>query len=377
MGQHTLWKTLSCDLLPEEVATYSQELAIITTEQSEIEAEKKEVMSTFTARLNKCIADGRVLARKITTRKEDRQVECDLEFDYAKGMVYTVRLDTGVTISQRKLTDDERQERLDFEGEEERQQELEETRSDSPEPVCPKCEGDGFYIEDGIDNGGGEVFCDCPAGIAAQKENAPTNPICQRCHSAHPDCGACCKLCLRPCNAAQVCLVEEAELEQQEATEAEESRRDAICKDWRDCEHKDICFTDQNEEDGHCFVSNPEKIPQSSQPADDHDKDGVTFEKMEHIQVELPKKITNIRAQIIVVCGVSGMWYVNTHLHTPDGGSSGLPWPSLSDKYASRYDAIKDGAEGLWNDAITYIKDQKKLVIVQEAIKSTIAGVIP
>lgn len=119
MSKHTMYKNLPCDLSTTEIATYSEELAKITNQQAEIEAEKKEVLSDFTAKLNKCVADGRVLARKITTKKEDRHVECDLDFDYVKGMVYIVRSDTGATIDQRKLTDDERQERLDFEREQE------------------------------------------------------------------------------------------------------------------------------------------------------------------------------------------------------------------------------------------------------------------
>ena len=115
--KHSIYKNLPCDLTRDEVATYSELLAKTTSEQAEIEGEKKEVMSDFAAKLNKCVADGRVLARKITTKKEDRQVECDLDFDYARGQVYTVRTDTGVTIDQRKLTDDERQEKLDFDQE--------------------------------------------------------------------------------------------------------------------------------------------------------------------------------------------------------------------------------------------------------------------
>ena len=115
MSKHSVYKSLPCDLTREEIAAYSEELAKITSQQAEIEAEKKEVLSDFTAKLNKCVADGRVLARKITTRKEDRHIECDLDFDYAKGLVFTVRLDTGTTIDQRKLTDEERQEYLNFE----------------------------------------------------------------------------------------------------------------------------------------------------------------------------------------------------------------------------------------------------------------------
>ncbi|MEI6207321.1 MAG: hypothetical protein WCP20_11095 [Desulfuromonadales bacterium] len=133
MSKHTLWKNLSCDLTTEEIATYSQELASITSEQSEIEAEKKEVMSNFAAKLNKCIADGRVLARKIITKKEDRNIECDLDFDYGNGMVYTVRTDTCVTISQRKLSDEERQEWLDSDAEEGRKQEAEDSQQPEPE----------------------------------------------------------------------------------------------------------------------------------------------------------------------------------------------------------------------------------------------------
>ena len=117
MSKHTLWKNLSCELTQDEVTTYSLELANATIERNEIESHKKEVLSDFTARINKCMADAAVLSRKVQTRKEDRQVECDLDFDYVRGQVYTIRTDTGVTIDQRKLTDDERQERLNFEQE--------------------------------------------------------------------------------------------------------------------------------------------------------------------------------------------------------------------------------------------------------------------
>lgn len=111
-------RTLVCELTTEEIAAYSQELATITSLEAEVEAEKKEKMSDFTAKLNKCAADRRMLARKITTKKEDRQVECDWEFDYPKGKAYLIRLDTGVTIDSRPLSDEERQQRLDLEGEE-------------------------------------------------------------------------------------------------------------------------------------------------------------------------------------------------------------------------------------------------------------------
>lgn len=283
--KHTLWKTLSCDLTGEEVNTYSQELASVTTEQAEIEAEKKDILSSFTARLNKCAADRIVLARKITTKKEDRQVECDLDFDYAKGMVYTVRTDTGVTIAQRKLSEDERQQWLDLDAEEGRRQEAEDRRNetaaagtagnviegeilqiehkpaedtDTEISVCSNTECSHYDADE--PNGCAEcenVYeCDqCkPTGTAAE-----TSEECSRCQVA--GCGNCCRDCKNICNNQQICLVEEAEEEKKQAELAEFARRDSICKEWRFCDHKGICFMPENEINGTCFKDEPHLIP--------------------------------------------------------------------------------------------------------------------
>ena len=137
------YQKLVCDLNDTEVQNYSNELARLVTEQAEIEAEKKEVMSDFAAKINKAIADCRVLSRKVSTRKEERQTECDYEYDYVRGTVYTIRIDTGVTISSRKLTDDERQERLDFENE----QDTEGEQQDVQYYTGPVIDGEILQIE--------------------------------------------------------------------------------------------------------------------------------------------------------------------------------------------------------------------------------------
>jgi hypothetical protein len=278
MSKHTLWKNLSCDLTQDEISQYSQELARITGEQSEIEAQKKEVMSDFAAKLNKCTADGRVLARKIITKKEDRQVECDLEFDYKTGMVYTVRCDNGVTIDQRKLTEDERQQRLDLDGEESRRQEAEDKRNDNAAP--PIIEGEILQIEHKPEEGEEPVamVCNnsdclkydvgCPNGCneleyVEECENAVVKEIsaeCVRCHES-TQCVMCCKTCTEICNEQQFCLVEEAAEEKRQAEETENERRASICKTWTECQHKDICFTPANEEAGICFIDEPGKLP--------------------------------------------------------------------------------------------------------------------
>jgi hypothetical protein len=252
--KQSLWKSLSCDLTQEEIATYSQELATVTGEQAEIEAEKKEVMSSFAAKLNKCIADGRVLARKIITKKEDRQVECDLDFDYAKGMVFTVRTDNGVTIGQRKLTDEERQEWLDFEGEEDRKQAAEEKREEEYLADCQNMERDEPPVIEG------ELL---------QIEHTPAEPgvsVCgnTECHYNDATEGNGCKQYEEVWECKQA-LQEGAE--DTEAAKAEMARRDSICKTWNECEHQDICFTEQNEEDGICFKDEPHRLPVVEEPA--------------------------------------------------------------------------------------------------------------
>ena len=269
MSKHTMYKNLQCDLTMEEIAVYSQELAAITQQQAEIEAEKKEVMSKFTADLNKCIADSRVLARKITLRKEDRQVECDLDFDYARGMVYTIRADTGVTISQRKLSDEERQEKLDFEREEDKQQAIEEqAEASAPVEVAQEPEEEDHEISicgnaechyhDATEGNGckqNEYVWECKQAV--QEGAVATVPAeCTRCHES-TNCEKCCETCEDQCNQSQICLLKEAEEEKKQAQEAE---RDSICHEWRECGYRDVCFTPENIEAGICFKDEPDKL---------------------------------------------------------------------------------------------------------------------
>lgn len=245
MSKHTMWKSLSCDLTAEEVSTYSMELANATIERNEIESEKKEIMSNFTARINKCNADGAVLSRKIQTRKEDRQVECDLDFDYAKGMVYTIRTDTGVTIGQRKLTDDERQQWLDLDAEEGRRQEAADKRDNATADNGPVIEGEILQIEYAPDGGtpdshnadepeiticGNDVchYHDATEGNGCKQyemvweckqavqetpdERATLTALCEQCKNMHPSCADCCSKCVNTCNTIQNCRWPNAEV---------------------------------------------------------------------------------------------------------------------------------------------------------------------
>ena len=233
MSKHSIWKNLSCDLTDGEVATYSQELAKITQTQAEIDAEKKEVMSKFTADLNKCIADSRVLARKITSRKEDRHVECDLDFDYSRGLVYTVRIDTGVTIDQRKLTDDERQQKIDFDGEQDKQQELQDSQA----------EVESSPVEDDSQD---------TESLPADESNFCVNTECEHHDDIEPN----------GCTECEYTYECDQSIQKVEGviTVEEHDRRDKICPEWHECVHAEKCMDDSINTECVCYVAEQEKL---------------------------------------------------------------------------------------------------------------------
>lgn len=102
-------RNLNCDLTEEEVSTYSNELARITTEQEGLEDEKKSVMSGYKDKIDRCVLDMRTLARKIQTRKEMRDVECRWTFDFSKARATLKRIDTLEIIEERAMTAEELQ----------------------------------------------------------------------------------------------------------------------------------------------------------------------------------------------------------------------------------------------------------------------------
>jgi hypothetical protein len=102
-------RDLIVKLNDDEVRTYSEELARVTTLQAEAEDEKKAVTSGFKDKIDRFIADSRTLARKISTRQELRAVDCEWVNDYDNIIAVLHRKDTGEVIDRQKLTEEEMQ----------------------------------------------------------------------------------------------------------------------------------------------------------------------------------------------------------------------------------------------------------------------------
>jgi hypothetical protein len=108
-------RSLMVALNEDEIRSYAAELARVTAQQAELEDEKKAVMSGFKNRIDRCVADCRTLAQKVTTRRELRDIDC--EWSPARdGKMQLTRLDTAEVIDTRKMTEEERQESLPLAG---------------------------------------------------------------------------------------------------------------------------------------------------------------------------------------------------------------------------------------------------------------------
>jgi hypothetical protein len=151
---------LECILTEEQTKTYSGELARLTQQQAELEDRKKEVGAEYKAKIDACISTTRVIARKVSTGREMRDVEVRWDYDYLANCKCLFRLDTGELLDTKALTENERQMCLELE------------KPQETSNICPKCEGDGMYYEDDPAEGeeGGEVYCACPVGVARREQ---------------------------------------------------------------------------------------------------------------------------------------------------------------------------------------------------------------
>jgi len=103
---------LKCILTEEEIKESGAQLAKSYSDITDLEEEKKSVVSDFKAQIDKATAEASLLARKIQNGYEFRNVGCEEIWDYDEKLVYVVRVDTGETIRSRVMTSEELQKKL-------------------------------------------------------------------------------------------------------------------------------------------------------------------------------------------------------------------------------------------------------------------------
>ena len=105
-----------CVLTGDETVERSREMAQLMSEIASDEADLKAVVQEFKRRIAGKEARLGTLARNVQNGFEFRTVPCTRHFDYALGRVEEFRSDTGERVSERRMSDEERQQDLGFSG---------------------------------------------------------------------------------------------------------------------------------------------------------------------------------------------------------------------------------------------------------------------
>jgi ferritin-like protein len=100
---------LAVGLTREEVEAKSQLMATRVAEIDVKKAEFSELAKNNRSRLAEMETDIRRLSNAVRDKAEIRGVSCERIFNYTTGRVRDVRVDTGDVLSERDMTDDERQ----------------------------------------------------------------------------------------------------------------------------------------------------------------------------------------------------------------------------------------------------------------------------
>lgn len=103
---------LKCILTEKEIKESGANLARFHSEISDLENQKKSVVSDFKSKIEKATAEADIEARKIQNGYEYRSVECEVQKIFDEKVVQVVRTDTGEIIKQRAMTPDELQEKM-------------------------------------------------------------------------------------------------------------------------------------------------------------------------------------------------------------------------------------------------------------------------
>ncbi len=108
MAFKMLTLTLPCVLTEQELADRGQSLAKITQEIETKEEEKKASAKIFKDELDAMVGTSLTLSRAISTKTEDRPVECRKEYNVRKGTWKIIREDTAEVTEAGTMTDEER-----------------------------------------------------------------------------------------------------------------------------------------------------------------------------------------------------------------------------------------------------------------------------
>lgn len=109
-------RDLKVALSKEEVAERADRAAQLLADRDHEESELKAHASHVKSRIATMESEMRHLSGEVRTKCTYREVECERRFLYETSVVQEVRMDTGEVLSERAMTDREKQRDLPFGG---------------------------------------------------------------------------------------------------------------------------------------------------------------------------------------------------------------------------------------------------------------------
>lgn len=102
-------KYLPVMLTDDERLEKADELAEASQAVDNANANKRYVLSQMQTEIKTAEARREKLAGIVSSKREYREVTVEVQFDFEKGEYREIRTDTGELVTQRSMTDDERQ----------------------------------------------------------------------------------------------------------------------------------------------------------------------------------------------------------------------------------------------------------------------------
>jgi len=129
--QGTVTLPLACPVPDVQVADYGRKLAKALAEIDQATQDLKDHTKEAKGEIAEMEKEARSLRRAVTEQVMDDDVECRVDYNWDSGMKEIYRMDTGEFVRGEEITDDERQEALDMDGNQEPEEEA--TNENEPE----------------------------------------------------------------------------------------------------------------------------------------------------------------------------------------------------------------------------------------------------
>jgi phage host-nuclease inhibitor protein Gam len=115
MSEKVVYEKQMCkyEFSENELKEVAERLALQTQKKTEIEDEKKAVLSTYKQRLDQIQMEINKAASQYKNRYEMREIECAVERDFTTGEIRYIRTDTGQIASTERMSMSDRQMRIE------------------------------------------------------------------------------------------------------------------------------------------------------------------------------------------------------------------------------------------------------------------------